>query len=187
MFVIPCLVVSRLVLSCLLLSSLFLSCLDLKFSYLPQAVFRHHPHLWSVSAKRNNTKTNGLYLPFSCHYLVLYSLVLSCLVLGLCVFFSFFISSLVLYCLTLCCLVWSSVIVFCHVLASRTLLSVLLCYLVLSGVGFSFLTFLSSTSGVKANTSITQNFLNALRLSRQQNGSYYPNQTPKVFSQHPTP
>ncbi len=67
------------------------------------------------------------------------------------------------------------------------MLSVLLCSLVFSGVGFSFLTYLSSTSGVEANTTITQNFRNASRLSRQQDGSYFPDHTPKVFSQHPTP
>ena len=165
-FLSSCILLSCIILSCLVFLCPLCSCLVVTSSFLISL----RPSLGIVlisgasRSKETTQTTNGLCLPLSCHYLVLYSLVLSCLVLGLCVFFSFFISSLVLYCLTLCCLVWSSVIVFCHVLASITLLSVLLSYLVLSGVGFSFLTYLSSTSGVKANTNITQNYRNALRL-----------------------
>ena len=93
------LVLSSLVLSCLLLSSLFLSCLDLKFSYLPQAVFRHRPHLWSVSVKRNNTNNQRSLSSLICLVITLFCILLSCRVLSWIHVCFFQLSSLVLSCL----------------------------------------------------------------------------------------
>ena len=131
MFVIPCHVVSRLVLSCHLLSSLFLFCLDLKFSYLSQAVFPHRPHLLRVSAKRNNTKNHrslsSLVLSLPCF--VFPCLVVSCLGFMFVLFICHLFSCLVLSNLVLPCLV------FCH----RVLSCLGISYLVICSLVFSCL------------------------------------------------
>jgi hypothetical protein len=121
------------------LSSLFLSCLDLKFSYLPQAVFRHRPHLWSVSVKRNNTKNqrslSSLVLSLPCF--VFSCLVVSCLGF-MCVFFS---------CHLLSCLVLSYLVLFFLVFCHRVLSCfgiyyyLVICSLVLSCLVWCWLLF----------------------------------------------
>ena len=103
---------SCLVLSCLVIFCLLCSCLVLTSSFLISLRPSFGIVLISGASRPKETtqKTDGLCLPLSCHYLVLYSLLLSCIVPPCVVLSGLLSSCFVMFCNLLPCYLFSCLV-----------------------------------------------------------------------------